>query len=549
MASNTKTVAVLPDSELKDGQVKEVVFGEGKVLLSRVRGQVHATSAFCTHYGAPLAKGVLESSGRIVCPWHGACFNVCTGDIEDAPALDSLHSFKATVEDGQILVTAVESDTLKKNMTRPVKILSAASATTESNGVVIVGGGAGALHTMESLRYNEYAGPITVISSEPYAPIDRTRLSKALVTDVSKVEWRSPEVWKEKYAVNLRLNEEVTSVDTDAKTVTVGESEKVRYDNLVLAVGSSPKRLPIPGADLENVFTLRKLADSQKIDAALTPGKRLTVVGSSFISMELVAAVAKRELGSIDVIGTSEVPFEPMLGKEVGAGIMKYHQNNGAKFHMKARVKALLPSPSSPTSVGAVELADGTKVEADVVVLGVGVSPATQFLKGTQLEQALQKDGGLLVDNELRVQGVKDVFAIGDIAVYPQAQGGTLRRIEHWNVANNHGRAVGQILGKTPQLAVSYEKVPIFWSAQGQQLRYCGLGAGFDDVLIKGNPDEMKFAAFYFKEGKVIAVASMQSDPLNSKCAELLRLGLMPSAEELRAGKDPLTIDIATHEL
>jgi len=301
------------------------------------------------------------------------------------------------------------------------------------------------------------------------------------------------------------------------------------------------------------VLVLRQVGDAKNIDTALRSGplesaKRLVVIGSSFISMELVVAVGKRGLKSIDVVGNSEVPFEAVLGKDIGGGIMKFHEKNGVNFHMGAKggVKALKPSSSNPRAVGAVVLKDGTEIPADVVVLGVGVRPATDFLKETKLKKAMREDGGLFVDGQLRVKGFNDIFAIGDIAVYPQAEDGQIRRIEHWNVANNHGRAVGQIIGNPDNLSVTFAKVPIFWSAQGQQLRYCGVGEKYDDIIIQGSPDEMKFVAYYVKDDKIVAVASMQRDPIVTRCAELLRLGIMPSPEEIRTGKDPLSINIVT---
>ncbi|KAG8864466.1 hypothetical protein FRB96_004969 [Tulasnella sp. 330] len=552
-ASAATTIAVLDDSELPDGSMKEVGFGsDGKVLLSKLRGNVHATSAFCTHYGAPLAKGTLESSGRVVCPWHGACFNVCTGDIEDAPAVDNIHSFKAEVKDGKIYVTATQEETLKKNMSKVPSVTPQSPDAVSDHGVVIVGGGAGALHTIESLRLHGYAGAITLISLEPYAPIDRTKLSKALITDPSKIEFRTPETLRNKYGVGFHNGVEVTSVDTDNKTVTIsGSGQTVKYGTLVLAVGSIPKRLPVPGGNLENVLVLRQVGDAKNIDAAIQAGatdsaKRLVVVGSSFIGMELVAAVAKRGLKSVDVVGQEQVPFEFILGKEVGAGIMKFHEKNGVKFHMGGGIKEFKPSPSNPKAVGAVVLQDETEIPADVVVLGVGVRPATDFLKETKLKEAMRGDGGLFVNGQLQVKGFDDVYAIGDIAVYPQPKDGQLRRIEHWNVANNHGRAVGQIIGNPDNLSVTFAKVPIFWSAQGQQLRYCGIGEGYDDIIIQGSADELKFVAYYIKGNKIIAVSSMQKDPIVTRCAELLRLGVMPTPDEIRAGKDPLTINITT---
>ncbi|KAG8756174.1 hypothetical protein FRC12_010665 [Ceratobasidium sp. 428] len=519
---STKSIAVLDASELKDGQMKEVEFGEGK---------------------APLAKGVLTNDGRVVCPWHGACFNACTGDIEDAPAPDALHAFKAEIQDGKIVVTADPEKTTKKNMSRDPKVVNQAVGSDSEPGVVVVGGGSGGLFTIESLRENGYTGSITLLSKEEYAPIDRTKLSKALITDPSKIEWRKPDVLKSRYGVNFRSGTVVTAVDPSAKTVTINGSETLKYSNVVLAPGSIPRPLPVEGADLGNVFMLRTIQDAKAIDGVLQEGKRIAFVGSSFISMELVVVASKRKLASLDVIGMEEVPFERILGKEVGAGLMKFHTKQGVKFHMKSKIAKL----SGSKSVSSVTFTDASgkdqTVEVDAVIMGTGVAPATDFLKSSDFN--LEKDGGVVVNELLQVKGLESagVYAIGDIAHYPQAPTKDLRRVEHWNVANNHGRAVGKTIAGSPQ---PFNKVPIFWSAQGQQLRYCGIGADFDDIIINGNPDDMKFVAYYVKDNKVIAVSSMQNDPVVSKSAELMRLGLMPNPSEIRAGKNPLEIDISS---
>ncbi|KAI6039787.1 hypothetical protein EDC04DRAFT_1612968 [Pisolithus marmoratus] len=572
-----KTVAVCNLSDLKDGQMKELSFeNEGKVVVYRLGDAVHATSAFCTHYGAPLAKGVLAADGRVICPWHGACFNVCTGDIgkanisgdhrfsyriisEDAPAPSALYSFKTHVADGKVFVTADVTRTLKANASRPPKLLSTGTVPV-SKGVVIIGGGAGAFHAIESLREHGYSGNITVLSKEMYAPIDRTKLSKALITDAAKIEWRSASDLKIRYGTTLRLGVTVTSVDTSVKQVIFeGGKESISYDKLILATGGTPRRLPIDGADLENVYTFRGVEDAKKVDADAQEGKRMVVIGSSFISMELVVAVSKRKLASIDVIGMEEFPFESVLGKEIGKGLKKYHESQGVRFHMKTRADKIVASESNPSQASGV-VVDGQTIPADFIVMGVGVAPATEYLK--QSGFALEKDGGVKVDEYLRVPGHADVYAIGDIAWYPQTGTGESRRIEHWNVASNQGRAVGMTICGKPQ---PFVKIPIFWSAQGQQLRYCGTGAGYEDVIIKGDPGEMKvqslaclsvtsfkivpqFIAYYVKAHRVVAVASMQNDPAVSKASELLRLGLMPSPDEIREGKNLLDVDISRVE-
>jgi len=239
------------------------------------------------------------------------------------------------------------------------------------------------------------------------------------------------------------------------------------------------------------------------------------------------------------VIGMEEFPFEAVLGKEIGKGFMQYHESQGVKFHMSSKVEKLLPSASDSSAVGSVVIGGGgPTLEADFVIMGVGVAPATGFLKDSGF--TLEKDGGVKVDEYLRVVGQQDVYAVGDIAVFPQTETSVHRRIEHWNVASNHGRAVGRNIAGNPE---PFAKIPVFWSAQGQQLRYCGLGIGYDDIHITGNPAELKFIAYYFKGERVVAVASMQADPLVAKASELMRLGIMPSAAEIKAGKNPLDVE------
>ncbi|KAI0297246.1 flavoprotein [Multifurca ochricompacta] len=477
---STRTIAVLDQADIKDGQMKEVPFESGKVLLSRLGDKVHATSAFCTHYGAPLVKGVLTSDGRVV--WY-----------KDAPAPAALHSFRTHIADDKIYVTADPANTTKEKISRPPKLLASGSETGGA-GVVIVGGGSGAFHAVESLREHGFKAPITILSQETNAPLDRTKLSKALITDASKLEWRSPADLKIKYGTTLRVGTAVTSVDTTNKTVTLENGkETIPYDTLILASGGVPRRLP-------NVYTLRNVQDAQKIDAACQEGKHLVVIGSSFISMELVVAVSKRKLASIHVVSMEQYPFENVLGKEIGAGLKQYHESQGIIFHDSTSVKAL--RKESGESLIKVELATGETLSADLVIMGVGVRPATDYLKASGWE--LEKDGSVKVDELLRVTDRVGVYAIGDIATYPQLPVGTYRRVEHWNVAGNMGRAVGKTIAGSPH---PYVKVPVFWSAQGQQLRYCGIGTGYDDIYIQGNPSELKFIAYYIQGGQVTAVA------------------------------------------
>lgn len=535
--------------EVAQGKMKEFTFaGEGddavKVLVSNVKGQLHATSSKCTHYGAPLANGVLTGDGRIICPWHGACFHAKNGEIEDAPALDSLLSLKLEVEGDDLFVTA-DAEKLKGKPGVAPSCKGGVKSIAKGKGVVVVGGGAGAINCVEELRKSGFQGAITIVSNEQ-AIIDRTKLSKALIADADKVTWRSKAHLDNVLGVELE-NATVTAVDAKAKSVTLDNGRKLEYENLVLATGGTPKRIPIPGADLPNVLVLRQISDTKAINEAVgnedgeaSNKKNVVVIGSSFIGMEAAIALTKR--ANVSVVGMEKVPFERVLGEQVGGGLMKAQIKNGLKFYMEAGVERIDGESGSGPKAVVIKNSEGKEesLPADVVILGVGVAPATGYLKESGFQ--LEKDGGIAVDSKLRVEGHRDIFAIGDIAAAP-TRASPHSRIEHWNVASNQGRAVAKTLAGTE---TDYDKVAIFWSALGSQLRYCGSGGPqFDTVHVDGKPEELKFSAYYAKGDEVVAVATMGVDPLMVQCSELLRIGAMPSLSDIKNGKDPLSLDLS----
>lgn len=280
------------------------------------------------------------------------------------------------------------------------------------------------------------------------------------------------------------------------------------------------------------------------MDAVGDKGKNIAIIGSSFIGMEVGNALAKDN--NVSIIGMEEAPLERVMGAEVGNLFRKTLEKNGAKFYMGASVDSAYPSSKVANavgmgSVGGVKLKDGTTIDADLVILGIGVSPATEYLKDNSAI-SLEKDGSIAVDEGFAVKGLSDVYAIGDIATYPyNGPGGNGKpvRIEHWNVAQNMGRSVGtRIAGEK-----AMDFIPIFWSALGSQLRYCGhTPEGFDELILKGEPEKSKFTAYYTKGNDIVAVASMGMDPVMVKCAELMRAGKMLSKSDIQAGRDPLKV-------
>lgn len=464
-----------------------------------------------------------------------ACFSTSTGDVEDAPALQPLHVFPLTERDGAVYVTGTAEDL--KSFSRPSHA-GCASSSSSSPGVVIVGGGAGAMGAVDGLRAASYKGSVTLISSEGYLPIDRPKLSKALIADPAKITWRD-QAWFDAGGVKV-VNDSVTGIDFDKRTVSTSSGSSVPYAKLILATGGTPRKLPLPGFDASNVFTLRTIADTKAINDAVgaDKGKKVVIVGSSFIGMEVAVALASGN--DVSVIGMEKVPLERVLGEQIGGAIQTSLEKKGIKFHLSAGV--------DKAEGGAVHLKDGTKLDADIVILGVGVAPATSYLKDNA-SVTLEKDGSLKTDDRFVVAGQSDVYAVGDIATYPYhgpggQQGSKSTRIEHWNVAQNAGRAAANHIADPSSKASHF--IPVFWSALGAQLRYCGNSSpsvgGWDDLVVHGELEEGKFVAFYTQGNTVVAAASMGMDPYVMQTAELMRTGKMANKDMLQAGYDLLSI-------
>ncbi|KAI6250327.1 Apoptosis-inducing factor 1 [Erysiphe necator] len=509
----------------------------GKVLLCNVNGEISAIGSKCTHYGAPMVKGVLTLDGRITCPWHGACFKASNGDIENAPALDALPTFKLFERNGAVFISgnkeAIASSRRKPN----IKVSSIAN----DMNVVIVGGGSAALATIEALRENGFNGIIKMITDEGYLPIDRTKLSKALVDDPSKIFLRD-EDWFRYGSIEV-IKDEVTSIDPLLKIVVTRGGDSHMYNKLVLATGGTPRRLLHSGFnELCGIFPLRTAHHTKAINKAIgSKGKKIVIIGSSFIGLEVANAVSRDN--DTTVVGRDEAPLARIMGKEIGQLIQKAFEKNGVKFHLAAEVIEAFPSQSDSSKVGGVQLKDGTKLEADLVILGAGVTPATSYLKNNNIIKLL-KDSSIKTNEYFVVDGQQDIYAVGDIATFPYhgpAGNGTPLRIEHWNVAQNAGRIAAAHITMRNDITTTF--IPIFWSALGSQLRYCGNPSnGWDGTIIKGQPEELKFVVYYTKGETVVAVGSIGFDPVVAQASELMRRGDMPSKTELLNKIDILQI-------
>jgi NADPH-dependent 2,4-dienoyl-CoA reductase/sulfur reductase-like enzyme/nitrite reductase/ring-hydroxylating ferredoxin subunit len=506
-------------SGLREGEMKEVSVGETRVLLARVGGELHAVSATCPHYGAPLAEGALCGT-RVVCPWHHAAFNVTNGDLEEPPALDGLVSYDVRVEGERILVSLPEAA-----QDRRTPAMAGCDAAADPYLFVILGGGAAGYAAAQTLREEGFRGRVLLITREDRAPYDRPNLSKDYLQGHAEPEWmplRADEFFGE-HGIELLRNREVTRVEANSKTLTFEGGETLRYDALLVATGGAPVRLNIPGSDLKNICVLRSFSDADAVIETAGRSRRAVVVGASFIGMEAAAALRERGL-EVTVVAPSREPFASTLGPEVGALFRRLHESRGVRFKLGSIVYRF----EGVHHVEAVVLDSGEGVETDMVLVGAGVRPVTHFLEGVTLEE----DGAVVVDSRLRA--AEGLWAAGDIASVPDPRAGGRARIEHWRVAQQQGRAAARNMAGRDTV---FDGVPFFWTRQFDAgLLYVGHASSWDELIFDGDLDAHDFLAFYVKGGRVAAVAGMNRDRELAAAEELLWTGRMPSPERIRAG-------------
>ncbi|XP_051956695.1 apoptosis-inducing factor 3 [Xyrauchen texanus] len=504
------TDVVCVESHLKDGEMMEVEVGHHNILLIRSDGVYSAISNQCTHYGAPLSKGVL-SGHRVRCPWHGSCFNVKTGDLEEYPGIDCLPCHKVKVENSKVYVSVK-----KKIQGQPKRIKWMGVRDQEVfHTVLLLGGGVASLICAETLRQENYGGRIIMVSRDDLLPYDKTRLSKVMDAESDSLLMRSMDFFH-KYDIEVWLKKEALSVDTNKKTATFDDGLIQCFDQILIATGCRAKCLDCPGADLENVLMLETPEDARRIHYACM-GCRTVFVGTSFVGME-VASYMIDKASSITIIGSTELPYQKTLGPEIGKVTMMMLEENGVKFHMN---DAIAEVQGENRRVKAVKLKSGTTIETDVLIVGIGVVPNSEFLKGSPIR--MDSKNYVIVDNYMRTN-ITDVYCAGDLTAFPlKMAGGQRVSIGHWQIAQTHGRtAAFNML----QREVELNTVPFYWTVLlGRTIRYTGYGEGYTEMVLKGKFENMKFLAIYLKHDEVVAAAGLNVEPAVSVVAERLAEG------------------------
>jgi apoptosis-inducing factor 3 len=367
--------------------------------------------------------------------------------------------------------------------------------------VVIVGGGAAGLAAADMLRRKGYDGPVTIISAEDSAPYDRPNVSKDYLQEPIPDEWvnlRLPDFYRER-RIDLVLNSRVPSLDLCRKQVQLEDGRTHPFGALLLATGAEVIKLPIPGARESELFYVRTWSDARAIFKRVETARQVVVVGASFIGLEVAASLRSRGLG-VHVVAPENQPFERTLGAEVGGFFRALHESHGVIFHLGRTVRSVEGHQLT--------LDDGTNLQADFLVLGVGVRPSVALAELAGLEV----DRGIVV-NEYLETSAPGIFAAGDIARWPDPHSGQQIRVEHWVVAERQGQvAARNILGYHEP----FDAVPFFWTQQfGVALKYVGHAEKWDAVEIDGGLDTKNCAVSYKQGGKTVAVATIGRDIQN----------------------------------
>jgi len=475
----------VPLTDLAGGKLAGHV-GDDEVLLVRDGDSFFAIEAHCSHYHGPLADGLVVGA-TVRCPWHHACFDLRTGEAVRAPALSALGCWKVERSGDKVFVR-------DKLEAKPVVTV----AGPQPRSIVIVGGGAAAFAAAELLRREGFGGSIAMLSGDNAGPVDRPNLSKDYLAGSAPEDWvpLRPDEFYAESNIDLRLNTEVASIDTQARKVVTAGGDAIGYDRLLLATGAEPVKLSFPGSEQPDVFTLRSLADSRAIIAALSGAKRAVVIGASFIGLEAAAALRARNI-EVHVVAPEVRPMERVLGPDMGDFVRALHEEHGVIFHLQDTVTAI--------AAKRVTLKSGATLDADVVVMGVGVKPRLTLAE----KAGLAMDRGVRVDEYLETS-VAGIYAAGDIARWPDPHTGEAIRVEHWVVAERQGQtAARNMLGRKER----FDAVPFFWSQHYDvPINYVGHAERWDEIAVEGDIKARDCLLRYKLKGRTLAVASIYRD-------------------------------------
>ena len=475
---------------LKENEKRVVSAGRARVLVLRHSGKLIGFQDKCPHAGGPLEKGAI-CNGRLICPWHMATFSLHKGQLIHPPAMESLQTYSVRERDDGVFVRVPPVSGTRGSQ-------DFARSTTDRRTFMIVGSGAAGSMAAKTLRDEGFCGKIIVVDPHPEEPVDRTMLTKMALTDstpVKRLQLHSLDALDV-----IRLKAPINSLYSSRGRATLSNGKSLQFDAALIATGGKPKLLPMRGSDA--VYTIRHVDDLRRLRSAAQANRHAVIVGTSFIGMEAASALRQRGL-KVTVIGKETLPFEKQLGPQIASSLLSLHKKKGVRFILGARLIQI-----ANRYVLVEESGRERQIDADLVILGVGVSPNLDF----EHDLPLAAEGGVLTDKSLRA--ADKVWVAGDIASISGI------RIEHWRVAQQHGmHAAMQMLGQKGSLHI----VPFFWTYHfGKRINYLGRGEEWNDISMTGDLRSFNFLALQSKSGVVRSVISCGRETETALLAELL---------------------------
>jgi len=480
------------------------------VVLARSEGELFAIGARCSHYGGPLADGLVVE-GTIRCPWHHAAFSLRTGEATRPPALNSLPCWRVEEREGLAQVTGRVHPS-GRPPTAPNGTLSLERAPPS---ILILGGGAAGAVAAETLRREGYEGPVAVIEAGPSAPYDRPNISKDYLAGKAPEEWipLRPQSFYEQHGIELVLGRRATALDPSARQLSFEDGSSRDFGALLIATGAEPVMLGLPNPG-QRVHYLRTLADSHAIIAAAARARRAVVLGASFIGLEVAASLRARGL-EVTVVGPESRPLERVLGPALGDFVRGLHEQHGVVFRLGQIATAI--------DRASVTLQSGERLDADLVVAGIGVRPNTDLADRAGLET----EHGILVDEYLETSAA-GVYAAGDVARWPDPRTGERIRIEHWVVAQRQGQtAARNMLAGQIGHRERFHAIPFFWSQHYDvTIAYVGHAARWDRADMNGDLAANDAEVTYRLAGRTLAVATVFRDKKSLETEAAMERGL-----------------------
>ncbi|CRG93132.1 ferrodoxin reductase-like protein, putative [Plasmodium gallinaceum] len=533
--TNLEKVFLIKKDEIKDGEMKEVKVRNEKdcVLLVNVNNNYYCLGPKCPHYSAPLKTGVLTSQ-YITCPWHDAKFDIKTGECINGPSFDDIPKYEVVVEDDKIYAYLPE----KLEIFKEKKICSCKD-TCEKKSILIIGGGAATLGALETFLKLGYNGKLIICSKDSYKPYDRPTLSKNL-SNYSKgselyeeIKLKEDEYYN-KENISYMNDVCVTKVDEENKKAFLSNGKVINYDKILITSGVGPCPSPIKDVESNNLLTLHNLNDNVKISGFAKEGTKCVIIGSSFIACELSSALKKKNV-NVSVVSKDSVPFYGTFGEKIGRIVLDILKDKNIKFYSQMYPTEYIIDKGfmkikNGKSIHGVRLNNGEVISCDYVIEALGCKPNSEFLD----EKFKDNNNFIVVDKHFKVKNSNDMYAAGDVCVFPYFVTNDLVNICHWNVAIQQGRIAAHNMLSAEKKEFNF--MPFFnTNIFGKNFRYCGYVKNYDKIIYEGDLNKYNFVGYFVKNDKVMSILTLGNNKM-AALNECLTRNMIPKVYELEGG-------------